>query len=830
MTKKGGRNMKVTIEQSEKIKVIVFPLIAFLLLFSTLAPGLAAASEGKHYLLETNAPTLKAVLSDQNESTLKESGTTLTLTLEGAEWAVVPAENDSVIMTEEKKKVLIDSLKANDQSAEWEKIKAGMTVGNPEYINPEEKKTEDKNKVIKISIPKSSNIKLVKDLTVSLQIPHQLLAEAAEQLPMAEFTIKAQPKVLISGSATSISPVDFAKGGKEIILTLVGAKWKSNVASNTLNREKLIGGFNWGMGVQNEINARGTVRQPTDETVVITLPSITEKVAGEISFLPENIEELVTSSEGSEIIDFLIEEITPAIKFEKQKDAEAIVSGTIQDNTNEFDIVKGGKTVTLTLKGDVWADDINKDSISISAIPTITIESGKRINDSTATFTLAEQTNFMLEDNQTFSITVNKDALKVSSTQISILEAFVINSVIAELSGTAAMGMDAKDVVKGGKTIIITLKNTEFITGANPSFNDIFTDSNPWSEFATGKDIQISKNKMTIKLPSVPNYISGTNLEVTVPTSLMVGGPSEKNKVKVAGSINMGATAGVVISATSISESSIRKGGGEITLDLKIANWDPSIATEKSKKVALLKGFSTDNQVNEWKKVTTAIVESGAFSIEEGILKIVLPVIPEYSLIRNQEINITIPKSVLTNYKDDIEGNSFIVTIPDDGILKPFAGELNNLTNMIKVNGLEKIRVKVPEKHVYTVTTSVAKFGEKVITTLEVKTSGSVQKMKATVDAEGIPVEASKNGAGTFIFVFDNIDKDSVVELSTIVGGKEVAKIYQKIPTGKKTFTKIPKDRLDGSYSLYTLLTDSSLLNNILKFYTLEELLISTTI
>lgn len=102
--------------------------------------------------------------------------------------------------------------------------------------------------------------------------------------------------------------------------------------------------------------------------------------------------------------------------------------------------------------------------------------------------------------------------------------------------------------------------------------------------------------------------------------------------------------------------------------------------------------------------------------------------------------------------------------------------------------------------------------------------------MKASVDAEGIPVEPSKNGADTFIFVFDNIDKDSVVELSTIVGGKEVAKIYQKIPTGKKTFTKIPKDRLDGSYSLYTLLTDSSLLNNILKFYTLEELLIGTTI
>src|SRR5690606_1501951 len=159
----------------------------------------------------------------------------------------------------------------------------------------------DNTSTLTIAVPKVENeYSLSKDQTITLKVPYQLL-ENDVQPNDAKFTILAQPKVLISGTATpSISQTDFANGEKTIILTLVNASWATDIAASTEKREKLLEAFNWDeMGITAEIKARADVKRSKDNIVVIKLPAIAKKISKkEIQFDAKKAFKNVSANSG----------------------------------------------------------------------------------------------------------------------------------------------------------------------------------------------------------------------------------------------------------------------------------------------------------------------------------------------------------------------------------------------------------------------------------------------------------------------------------------------------------------------------------------------------
>src|SRR5690606_4555976 len=122
--------------------------------------------------------------------------------------------------------------------------------------------------------------------------------------------------------------------------------------------------------------------------------------------------------------------------------------------------------------------------------------------------------------------------LTISSNPIQVPSAFKIAAVKAEISGTGIV-LDPIDVQKGGKTIVITLKNASFVK--NPSTSDMIDNitgsSTEWTKVQTAlkndsKTVTVSGNKVTIKLPAVPSYnsVSGETVTINIPKSLLLNG------------------------------------------------------------------------------------------------------------------------------------------------------------------------------------------------------------------------------------------------------------------------------------------------------------------
>ena len=273
----------------------------------------------------------------------------------------------------------------------------------------------------------------------------------------------------------------------------------------------------------------------------------------------------------------------------------------------------------------------------------------------------------------------------------------------------------------------------------------------------------------------------------------------------------------------------------EITLDG--AKWDPALATNKSKRAALLKGFTTKDQTKAWSVLSNEISSADSVKIEDNILSITIPTVSNYSIIRDQVVDIVIPKSVLLDYKYDIPvtNQQLKVTVPPFTPEKTI-GELltDGLADYIKNNGLENIRVMVPAKYVETISVNTTEFPgvgkeKESITIIEVTTNNAVEKVKVMIKGKEQEVtgeETEKNSTNKFTFVFTNLEKNSDLTVSVFGSGSDPLQgdIYKKITNGSKTYNELPKESFEGSYSLYTLLTDKTLLKDIFKYYSLTDL------
>ncbi|MEK4406330.1 hypothetical protein MKZ26_18390 [Sporosarcina sp. FSL K6-6792] len=763
-------------------------------------------------------------------------------------------------LTDQKKNALIDALVAESQPEQWKMIKEALKSTNVTRISDKE---------VGIVLPEVKDYYLTANQKISLTVPHQLLEDNVD-LNSVSFEIKATPKALISGTVTAnVSQADIIKGGKTIIVTMVNEKWEDDIATNKVKREKLLSGFNWGTTNTTAtaiIDAGANVVRTSSEVVTITLPPVAGfKVPGTsevIKFNPNTGGLPVSTPYLTEFDAFTVTAV---------KTQTPTISGTILSNTNEFDIVEGGKVITITLKNDIWAKDaatqkvspgntvnllmskftlndaagilsLNKDESNTAILPS-TPTTVVRTSDTVMTITLGADAGFSLKDDAIAELDIPAELLSVSSNPIPVKSAFKISAVKAELPSGKDLALDKEDIKKGGKTITITLKNATLndkldIEGTTKVtlINDLFdSNSSEWLKIENAlktdpkSSIKITKDKITIKLPPVPDYNSNTvdTIKLNVPDWVINHAGSKT--IAVDGEITTGAVATANLTNNSFSNDQIKAGNGTLSITLTGTTWDPTLTSNNSKKTALLKGFTVTDQTKEWALLSKEISSKAKFELtSSNVLKITLPAVPGYSIIRNQVVDVVIPKSILVDYKTDIAATSKLtITLPTNTASDKSLGELNavELADAITT----KKRVIVPNKKVETIYVNSIELpsSDKVkpsITTIEVTTASDVSKIELTIT--GQPVETVVKAGNKYTVVYKNLPKNSELKVSVFDSSSKPlqADIYKKIGNGSKTYNEIPKKDYTGSYLVYDILTDKSLLKEILKYYSIDEL------
>ncbi|SOB90791.1 hypothetical protein SAMN05880501_101212 [Ureibacillus xyleni] len=780
-------------------------------------------------------PSDSVNLTEKAINNNEPSTTTITLNLpNGSSW-------NNITNDKYKQELLIDSFKPSSEPEEWEKIKKELKKNTTNIVV--------NSNTLTITIPRVEDFTLTKDMVLKLNVPYQILPDGLK-LPTQEFVIEAEPKVIISGNATpKISHDTLIKGGKVIELTLVNANWDWDVALSTTKREALLSAFNWGdLGDLNagEVISKADVVRTNNQKLKITLPKLASfKLSAnpELIFNPATITSSLTDEDiQADKADVFTVEALDEVKFK-------INAPT---GINEFDFASEGIKFTVTLTNDKWDQDVEikglpaptgtapfvlKDSDVNS---TLTIGSIDRKSDTVIEISVLKKDLLLFKDS-VYDLTVPSNLLEFASAPKTVKAAIKIAGVKAKLEGTATGGdLDAVSLQKGGKTIIITLANAQFIE--NLSVNDylgVISSSDPLTTKVKAaitssndpKVVVVKGNKLTIKLPAVDFSGNGT-LTFNVPETLVKDSeyniPIENNETIV-----VGGEAKVVSNTYTISQAFI-KNGTTITLTLTDAKWDSTITTNSSKKSALMKGFTVEDQADEWKKVIDETIKTGSFVIDPNSngtgLIITIPKVNDYSIVRNQKVSVKIPKNAFSNYKYDIPLDQLItITIPPVSINGSFEEVLSEIADLAN-NELENIRVVVPEKMVETIkVTTVDMPGEQetAVTTVETTLNSSLLNSDTTVVVSSGGQEVERAGDEPLVFVLSNVDFKEDLKITVTTEDKTI-EIYKKIGKGKKTYSELPKNPLSGNYSLYQLLTDDKLLKDIFKYYSPSELEVGT--
>ena len=793
------------------VQKLFLSISTFMLVFFTLIPSNVFAIT---YTTSAVESSLEVSVSNVNEAVIRtNSSATITFKLTEAKWASS--------FTNEKKRLLIDSFVAINEVNQWETLRRSLSEDNI---------TKNNDTELTITLPNNPNYSLTENQTISLTVPQQLL-EDDKKLPTITFEITAATKALISGTATpTLSQDNFLKGGKTIEVSLVNTTWVPTVASNTTQREKLLDWFNWtDLGVNKElIKARAKVVRSADGKVVtITLPEMnTFKVnSGDLTFKMED--------DSITINPILIRDSKVVSTILAPAQSVAKVSGISE--VSEYEIAISGKQFTLTLTNDQWVGNVAsfKDNLIVRTdtskerLPVTKIE---RKSDKEILITLGAYTTDITV-HTIVEIFIPSNLLIISSVELEIPSAFIIVPVSASLSGTATPTLDPADVVKGKKTIVIELENAEFDTSKSLSnYKNMLNNYPEITNSIQDANIKVTKTRVTFTLPAVPNFVSsaGRKISVSIPPELVVGAKILQN----VGEISIGQTGTASLNTFTIKDSEIISGGRTLTITLNGADWDPTISTNKSKQTALLKGFVTTEQTKEWAKVTSAFKNAGTFVLNGKQLSIVFPSVGDYSIIRNQDLTITIPKTVLFNSKADIAVfGKLSITVPGTPNTLISFDEL--LEEDLTEDVIKNTRMIVPKKQVQniyinTVEVPSSAGGSNSLTTIEVTTNSSVKRVQVTIGEETKDV----NGSNKAIFIFKNIPKDSEMIVKAFANVNDTmpmeAPVYKKIGKGSKTYNELPKKDLSGSYSLYQLLTDKSLLKDILKYYSINDLMVGS--
>ena len=662
------------------------------------------------------------VTAKTGEGDIRNGDKTLTITLSGNSW-------DGDLKTDKlKQDLLIDNLVASGTGrAEWEKVITALKLSPNISVGTDSVKVTS---TVTIKFPTVNDYNITADQTVTVNIPPSLLSYTATVEPTPQtFTIVADKTAFITGTiaptASHVTEADIRAGGKTITITLVNDTWATDIATDRLKRDALFNEFTatddptaplagWNAEVINALKASATITRVSPTKITIIMPKVPdynidkeqtiklEQIPGTCLASGSDLKIPSASDEPSnpvtEVPSFTIKSVNPS----------ATISGSaVTALTTEANIVAGGKTIIITLIDDTWEDDVvstktkrealveclsadvdpnNKWKSVKTAINTL-IDSGNpniivRTSDSVVTITLPAVTGYDISDDQTIKFTLKggldeNEKLTVENIGIVAPPAFTIKPVTATAGGTVVTTATSReDIVKGGKTIIITLYNSTWVpdVATNPDKVKLLadgitgnTDAGEWQKVMTALKASTGKTKvsgaaLTITLPPVPDYFIQDDQTVTVtidkrllrlPTA---AGLQVSPTFKIFASALPPATAMVSfdpeLSATDIKDGTDK---AKFIITLTSDTWVGDIATNKNNLVTLIDGFTAATDAGQWELVKSAVKNSGVLSKDaDNIITITIPLVSSYNIVADQVVSIKIPKALLNLTKADL--------------------------------------------------------------------------------------------------------------------------------------------------------------------------------
>lgn len=805
----------------------------------------------------TTAALGGTIINNPNESNIVAGGHTIVITLSNNTWQTDVTTNSAKIKT------LIDGFTAASDGVGWSLVKSA--------IKSEALGLDASKKILTITLPAVAKYDVIADQTITVNINAALLEyNHPVTLTPNTFLIKADGAATVTGTvAPLLTEADMINGGKTIIITLTNHKWISDVVTKANNREKLMAGFTAPQGKASDIaqwqealeviKASATFVRISDIAVSITLPR------GDAFNIDDELEVKLTIP-GS-----LIAAATPvadlatihAFKIIPVTNQVAKLSGTAISGTIENDIAAGGRTIVITLNNDTWASDVSTNSTLRNALLDGFDASGNssdinawkgaltyfknssntkivRDSDTVVTITLPAYAGFAITNDLNVTLKIPSLVLTTASKDVTSTP-FTISAITATAGGTAITTLtDSKSIVAGGKTIIITLKNAVWATDVVNRYTDLLdafysNDTFEWkrikNKISATDVVRNSNTVVTIKLPPVSDY-SGDNQSITVvvPQALITGG---KRDITATPSLKIGSTASARLSGNKIAKSSIIYGGDVIYITLKDCTWAEDVVSNTNKLKSLIKGFTVDTDTANWNLVMNALQAKleNVERVSDTKISIDLPPVPNYDPINEQRISLTIPKNLLVGVNDNVVAdNEIIISLPSgyyQGTLQ-YLLDYNILNHYINTKPLQDIFLQVPVKYINTVVIGQTKLDKSVITSMDIYTDSSVNKVSVTVNGNVYTtrnwVEDGKMNKFNIGFAYNTTaGSDAAAEIDAIISVSDRNIRLQNDVTvkinGSKTYNIAAKADLKGNYSLYKLVNDSKLFTSILDYY-----------
>lgn len=396
-----------------------------------------------------------------------------------------------------------------------------------------------------------------------------VLGETADITAPGTFTVDpATATAAISGTATAaIDETNVRVGGDTIIITLDAASWVAAGAPFDAIRQDIIDGLDsaqveatgWNAEVRDNLPVTAVVRT-SQRVVTITL---TAQAAYDIT-AQETITVTVPASAINEA-----SPITGAPTFTVDPlPVTAAITGTVTPATTEAQIVAGGRTIIITLTEDTWVaagaafnaarqaiiDGITSAQAELTGWnnevrDNLPVGQVTRTSDTVVTVDLVPETGYNITDKEIITVTVPASALVASAIPIVATPTFTVFEVpVALISGTIVPSATVQEIIDGGKTIIITLIDDEWLPAGVP-FNDSRQDiiqgiesditgiqaPNGWNQVVKddlpdGQVIRTSDTVVTITLTAFATYDSNGFVEtitVTVPGLALAETPND---------------------------------------------------------------------------------------------------------------------------------------------------------------------------------------------------------------------------------------------------------------------------------------------------------------
>lgn len=303
-----------------------------------------------------------------------------------------------------------------------------------------------------------------------------------------------------------------------------------------------------------------------------------------------------------------------------------------------------------------------------------------------------------------------------------------------------------------------------------------------------------------------------------------------------------------VIDTTSVTVQEIQDGKAIIKVTLDNGKW--TLTTTQINN--LINGLTVTPDNASWSLVRTALKRGNStnsatgtgnnyFSVSDEnndaykeTLTIALPAVPDYSPITDQTLTLTIPKSLLpSSHQNNVIEATRDLCLPDFNEMVNLANALQGeeFSNAFGDNVLNEIYLRVPIKYLKSVTNKQAKFSsdEKgvYVNSLIVYTDNAVDEVQVTVDGieytRNVFVEDAK-GIRSFNVGFTT--SEELYDTKIILldeGGSILTEENVKMAGTKSNYT--PKTtNLSGTYSMYKLVNNPTLLAKILDDYTLDDI------